>query len=176
MLRHSSLIVNPMPPRITEQSYRPRVSDRTMVATCRCNRFACCASEIDRVRAPPFPLRKPSQNGPRCQGFATPRRNRAPWTAPGRSEEAIPHKRERRVGKLNDPASKHLALHRRDHARATTPRGTCTAARGLDVETFSRLPTRGRAFSLDILFYRTKGRNLSASQRIWVGRLQIARE
>src|ERR1700675_2741349 len=29
-----SLIVNPMPPRITEQSYRPRVSDRTMVATC----------------------------------------------------------------------------------------------------------------------------------------------
>ena len=37
-----SLIVNPMPPRITEKSYRPRVSDRTMVATCRCNRFACC--------------------------------------------------------------------------------------------------------------------------------------
>jgi len=104
-----SLIVNPMPPRITEQSYRPRVSDRTMVATCTCNRFACCASEIDRVSAPPFPLRKPSQNGPRCQGFATPRRNGAPWTAPGRSEETIPHKRERRVGKLNDPASKHLA-------------------------------------------------------------------
>src|ERR1700688_641676 len=114
VLRHSSLIVNPMPPRITEQSYRPRVSDRTMVATCRCNRFACCASEIDRGRAPPFPLRKPSQNGPRCQGFATPRGTRAPWTAPGRSEEAIPHKRERRVGKLNDPASKHLALHWRD--------------------------------------------------------------
>src|ERR1700686_5418472 len=42
-----SLTVNPMPPRITEQSYRPRVSDRTMVATCTCNRFACCASEID---------------------------------------------------------------------------------------------------------------------------------
>ena len=27
-------------------------------------------------------------------------------------------------------------LHRRDHARATTPRGTCTAAEGLDAETF----------------------------------------
>jgi hypothetical protein len=33
VLRHLSLMVNPMPPRITEQSYRPRVSDRTMVAT-----------------------------------------------------------------------------------------------------------------------------------------------
>ena len=164
MLRHSSLIVNPMPPRITEQSYRPRVSDRTMVATCRCNRFACCASEIDRVCAPPFPLRKPSQNGPRGQGFATPRRYGAPLTPPGRSEEAIPHKRERRVGKLNDPASKHLALHRRDHPRATTPRGTCTAAGGLDVET--RLPARGRAFSLDILFYRTRRwRKLVADKR-----------
>jgi hypothetical protein len=28
-----SLWVNPMPPRITPESYRPRVSDRTMVAT-----------------------------------------------------------------------------------------------------------------------------------------------
>ena len=36
---------------------------------------------------PPFPRRKPSQNGPRRQGFAAPRRNGAPLTAPGRSEE-----------------------------------------------------------------------------------------
>src|ERR1019366_5740391 len=31
---------------------------------------------------PPFPLRRPSQNGPRRQGFAAPRRNGAPLTAP----------------------------------------------------------------------------------------------
>jgi Family of unknown function (DUF6088) len=34
-----------------------------------------------------LPLHKPSQNGPRSQGFAAPRRNGAPLTAPGRSEE-----------------------------------------------------------------------------------------
>jgi len=47
-------------------------------------------------------------------------------------------------------------LHRPDHARAPTPRSTCTAAEGLDAETFSRLPSRGEAFSLDILFYSTE--------------------
>ena len=32
-------------------------------------------------------------------------------------------------------ASKHLAVFQPHHARATTPRGTCTAAGGLDAET-----------------------------------------
>ena len=32
-LKARSLFVNPMPPRTTEKSYRPRVSDRTMVDT-----------------------------------------------------------------------------------------------------------------------------------------------
>src|ERR1700680_3211961 len=103
-----------------------------MVATCTHATVSLVAlQKSNRVGAPPFPLRKPSQNGPRRPGSAAPRRNGAPWTAPGRSEETIPHKRERRVGKLNISP-----LHRRDHARATTPRGTCTAAEGLDAETF----------------------------------------
>src|SRR5665213_2961174 len=42
-----------MPPRITEQSYRPRVSDRTMVARFSCNRFACCASG-NRIESVPL--------------------------------------------------------------------------------------------------------------------------
>ena len=105
--------------------------------------------------APPFPLRKPSQNGPRCQGFATPCRNGAPLTAPGRSEETIPHRRERRVGKLNDPASKHLATSpARSRTRYYASRHL-HSGRGAGCRNFSRLPVRGRAFSLDILFYRT---------------------
>ena len=131
-----------------------------MVATSHATGFACCASEIDRGCAPPFPLRKPSQNGPRCQGFATPCRNGAPLTAPGRSEETIPHRRERRVGKLNDPASKHLATSpARSRTRYYASRHL-HSGRGAGCRYFSRLPVRGRAFSLDILFYRTRRRRV----------------
>ena len=35
-----------------------------------------------------FPFSSRFQNGPRCQGFATPRTTRAPLTAPGRSEHS----------------------------------------------------------------------------------------
>src|SRR5262252_8521265 len=42
-----------------------------------------------------FPFRSMFQNGPRRQGFAAPRTNRAPLTAPGRSED-LPLTRERR--------------------------------------------------------------------------------
>ncbi len=35
-----------------------------------------------------FPFHPIFQNGPRCQGFAPPRTNRAPLTAPGRSEKS----------------------------------------------------------------------------------------
>lgn len=42
-----------------------------------------------------FPFRSMFQNGPRRQGFAAPRTNRAPLTAPGRSED-LPMTRERR--------------------------------------------------------------------------------
>src|ERR1700693_4167109 len=110
----------------------------------------------NRVGAPPFPLREPSQNGPRRQGPAAPRRNGAPLTAPGRSAETIPHKRERRVGKLNDPASKHLATSpARPRSRYYASRHL-HSSRGAGCRNFSRLPARGEAFSLDILFYRTK--------------------
>jgi hypothetical protein len=36
-----------------------------------------------------FPFCPMFQNGPRRQGFATPRANRAPLTAPGRSEDCL---------------------------------------------------------------------------------------
>lgn len=42
-----------------------------------------------------FPFPSMFQNGPRRQGFASPRTNRAPLTAPGRSEDS-PMTRERR--------------------------------------------------------------------------------
>jgi len=42
-----------------------------------------------------FPFRFMFQNGPRRQGFASPRTYRAPLTAPGRSED-LPVTRERR--------------------------------------------------------------------------------
>ena len=109
----------------------------------------------DRVGAPPFPLGRLSQNGPRCQGFAAPRRNGAPLTAPGRSEEPYLIRRERRIGKSMTLTAQHLAtFNRRDHVRATKPRGTCTAAGGW-MPKISRRPARGRDCSLDIPFYRT---------------------
>src|ERR1039458_6731972 len=43
-------------------------------------------------------------------------------------------------------------LHRRDHARATTPRGTCTAAEGLDAETFRGFQLAGELFLLTSFF------------------------
>jgi hypothetical protein len=42
----------------------------------------------------PFPFATIFQNGPRRPESAPPRKNRAPWTAPGRSENP-PHTRER---------------------------------------------------------------------------------
>ena len=74
----------------------------------------------------------------------------APLTAPGRSEETLSDKRERKIRKPMTPASKHLA-----HARAI--RLEAPAQRqGAGCRDFSRLPARGEAFSLDILFYRTR--------------------
>ena len=47
-------------------------------------------------------------------------------------------------------------LHRRDHARATTPRGTCTAAEGLDAETFRGFQLAGELFLLTSFFIEPK--------------------
>src|SRR6266853_3253983 len=79
------------------------------------------------------------------------RRNGAPLTAPGRSAKTFPNKRERRVGKSMALASKHLAVFQPHHARATTPRGTCTAAGGLDAETLRGFQLAGELFSLTSL-------------------------
>ena len=48
--------------------------------------------------------------------------------------------------------TRHLNIsppHRRDHAHATTPQGTCNSGRGAGGRNFSRLSARGEAFSLD---------------------------
>ena len=45
-------------------------------------------------RTAPFPFTLMFQNGPRRQGFASPRKTGAPLTAPGRSED-VPVRRER---------------------------------------------------------------------------------
>src|SRR5450631_3883748 len=88
------------------------------------------------------------------QGFAAPRRNGAPLTAPGRSEEPFLNMRERRIGKLMTLASKHLAVSR-PRRRTPKPRGPAQW-QGAGCRNFSRLPARGGVFSLDILFYRTR--------------------
>ena len=49
-------------------------------------------------------------------------------------------------------ASLHLASSRPDRARATTPRGACTAAEGLDAETFRGFPLAGDLFLLTSFF------------------------
>ena len=46
----------------------------------------------------PFPFCSTFRNGPRRQGFAAPRKHRAPLTAPGRSEN-LPYTRERTLVK-----------------------------------------------------------------------------
>jgi hypothetical protein len=44
-----------------------------------------------------FPFRSRFQNGPRRQGFASPRKNRAPLTAPGRSEDLSMTRKRRQI-------------------------------------------------------------------------------
>jgi hypothetical protein len=51
-----------------------------------------------------FPFCPMFQNGPRRQGFAAPRTNRAPLTAPGRSED-FPRTRERRPIQTQNPSA-----------------------------------------------------------------------
>ena len=76
----------------------------------------------------------------------------APLTAPGRPEQDLPNMRKRRVWKLMATASLHLASSRPDHVRATTLRGACTAAEGLDAETFRGFPLAGDLFLLTSFF------------------------
>src|SRR2546430_2463685 len=55
--------------------------------------------------ATPFPLARGSQNGPRPQGFASPRNNGAPLTAASRSERTPHSKRDRKSTRLNSSHS-----------------------------------------------------------------------
>src|SRR5450631_1413847 len=68
--------------------------------------------------------------------------------------------RERRIGKLMAPASKHRDASRPQHARANYASRHLHSGRGAGCRNFSRLPARGRAFSLVILFYRTHSETL----------------
>ena len=151
-----SLIVNPMPPRITEQSYRPRVSDRTMVATRTTQPFRLLRfrNRIEREFLLSLPVDR-LRTVLAVKGSLRRAEDGAPLTAPGRSEEPYLIRRERRIGKSMTLTAQHLAtFNRRDHVRATKPRGTCTAAGGW-MPKISRLSARGTTFSLDIPFYRT---------------------
>ena len=150
MLRHISLIVNPMPPRITEKSYRPRVSDRTMVATSATVSLVGL-QKSNRVGDPPFPLRRSSQNGPRRKGGAAPRRNGAPLTAPGRSAEIPPNKRERRAGKPVTTLRNILAL-RTATRHAVLRHKQPPTARRAGCRKFSRLQLEGELFLLTSFF------------------------
>jgi len=51
------------------------------------------------------------------------------------------------------------------HVRATTPRGTCTAAGGLDAETFRGFQLAGETFLLTSLFIEPKGHSLAENVR-----------
>jgi len=76
-----------MPPRTTEKSYRPRVSDRTMVDTqaqpSACPRFR----NRPRSLGSAFPLPRSFQNGPEPSRVRIAAPTGAPLTAPDRSEQ-----------------------------------------------------------------------------------------
>ena len=133
-------------------------------------RFACCASEIESSPHLSFPsssiiAERSSPSRGRC---AAP--YGAPLTAPGRSEEHIPHKREREAWKHRQPAG--LRQHH-DPARMGTHsplRGEISHAvlrhdapakrerEGLDAKAnFRPASARWGIISLDIPFYRTTG-------------------
>jgi hypothetical protein len=50
------------------------------------------------------------------------------------------------------PTSKHLLASQPERARATKPRGICTAAEGLDAETFRGFQLAGELFLLTSFF------------------------
>ena len=73
-------------------------------------------------------------------------------------------------------ASKHLAVFQPHHARATTPRGTCTAAGGLDAETLRGFQLAGELFSLTSFFIEPKGAALARLREYRSAALQIGHE
>src|ERR1019366_10584982 len=83
--------------------------------------------------------------------------------------------RERRVGKFMALASKHLATSRPERARATTPRGTCTAAEGLDAETFRGFQLAGELFLLTSFFIEPTVHSLHERLRNFVEKAPASR-
>ncbi len=63
-------------------------------------------------------------------------------------------------------ASKYLLASRPEHTRATTPRGTCTAAGGLDVETFRGFQLAGELFLLTSFFIEPEGGEFRSEIRL----------
>src|ERR1700686_5485223 len=99
------------------------------------------------------------QNGPRCKGFAAPRRNGATLTAPGRSEETLPYKRERRIMKPMTPAFKHLAHIGAIRLEARAQR------KGLDAETFRGFQLAEELFLLTSFFIEPNAHRFDESLR-----------
>jgi hypothetical protein len=62
-------------------------------------------------------------------------------------------------------ASKHLAVFQPHHARATTPRGTCTAAGGLDAETLRGFQLAGELFLMTSFFIASSGEFVGDGKR-----------
>ena len=63
-------------------------------------------------------------------------------------------------------ASKHRAVFQPHHARATTPRGTCTAAGGLDAETLRGFQLAGELFLLTSFFIEPEGGEFRSAIRL----------
>ena len=53
----------------------------------------------------PFPFTSRFQNGPRRKGFAPPRKNRAPLTAPGRSEDSTVRRERGPMQEVSDASA-----------------------------------------------------------------------
>jgi hypothetical protein len=137
--------------------YRPRVSDRTMVATYTGNRFACCASGIESSWSSSFPSlwivpERSSLSRVRC---AAPKRRALDSSGPFWRNPTYTSG-EGGFGNLYDPGIETFRHITGETTHALLRLEAPAQRQGAGCRNFSRLPARGRAFSLDILFYRTK--------------------
>ncbi len=136
-----SLFVNPMPPRTTGKSYRPRVSDRTMVATRTSHPFRLLR------------FRNRIESAPLLSLFVDPLRTVLAVKGRGKG-------RSGNTGSLrHDDPGNTLAPSGRDQSRGTTPPRAGKAREegaGCQGEFSPGFSSMGK-YSLDIPFYRTIG-------------------
>jgi hypothetical protein len=97
--------------------------------------------------------------------------NGAPWTAPGRSAETPPYKRERKAGKLVTTVPEHLVISHRDQARGTTP-PTASTVRGAGCQMFSGFSSKAELFLLTSFFIEPTGRTFESDVRSQISPLR----